>query len=208
MINLVLFLIDTLVMNIRLIYDLINYLTQKRLPGLLLCLYFEKAFDSLDWQLMFKVLKAFGFGNDVCRWVDTFYKDIKEAVIVNGQIPQWFNRQRDPISPYLFIMCVEILAIMIREDEAIKGIYINKVGHTIFQFADDTQLMNSGDRKSFEKSIHVVNKFGTVFGLFINADKIQAIWLSRKNTLKTKYVPHLQVIWNPHMFKIACIRLT
>ena len=34
--------------NIRLIYDLINYLNQKGLPGLLLCLDFEKAFDSLD----------------------------------------------------------------------------------------------------------------------------------------------------------------
>ena len=72
------------------IYDLINYLNQKGLPGLLLCLDFEKAFDSLDWQFMFKVLKAFGFGNDVCRWVKTFYKDLKATVIVNGQITQWF----------------------------------------------------------------------------------------------------------------------
>ena len=74
---------------------------------------------------------------------ETFYKDIKATVIVNGQITQWFNiqrgfRQGDPISPYVFIMCVEILAIMIREDEDIKRIYINKVGHTIIisQIAD------------------------------------------------------------------------
>ena len=48
--------------NIRLIYDLINYLNQKGLPGLLLCPDFEKAFDSLDWQFMFKVLNYAGFG--------------------------------------------------------------------------------------------------------------------------------------------------
>ena len=53
--------------TIRLIYDLIYYLNQKGLPGLLLCPDFEKAFDTLDWQFIFKVLKAFGFGNDVCR---------------------------------------------------------------------------------------------------------------------------------------------
>ena len=60
--------------------------------------------------------------------VQTFYKDIKATVIVNGHITQWFNiergcRQGDPISPYLFIMCVEILAMVFREDEDMKGIY-------------------------------------------------------------------------------------
>ena len=92
--------------NIRLINDLINYLNQKGLPGLLLCLDFEKAFDSLDWQFMFKVLKSFGFGND-----------------------------------------------------------------------------------------------GTVSGLFMNADKIQAIWVGSKKHPKAKYMPHLKIIWNPRIFK-------
>ena len=44
--------------NIRLIYDLINYLNSKNLPGMLLCLDFEKAFDSLDWKFITKALKA------------------------------------------------------------------------------------------------------------------------------------------------------
>ena len=48
---------------------------------------------------------------------------------------------------------------MIRGDSEIKGIWINKVEHNISQFADDTQLMNNGDNKSFEKSIEVVNTF-------------------------------------------------
>ena len=112
-------------------------------------------------------LKFFGFGNDVCRWVDTFYNYIKLTIIVNGHTTQCFNiqrgcRQGDPISPYFFVLCVDILAIMIREDTDIKGININKVEHTISQFADDAQLMNYGDRTSFEISIHVVNKFGSV----------------------------------------------
>ena len=180
---------------------------------MLLCLDFEKAFESLDWQFMFKVLKSFGFGKDVCRWVETFYKDIKSTIMVNRHTTQWFNiqrgcRQGDPISPYLFVLCVEILAIMIREDKDIKGININKVEHNISQFADDAQLMNNGDRKSFEKSIHVVNKFGSVSGLFINADKTQAIRIGSKKNSKTKYMPHLKIIWNPHTFKILGIWFT
>ena len=43
--------------NVRLIYDLINYLNTKNKPGLLLCLDFEKAFDSLDWRFTFRALE-------------------------------------------------------------------------------------------------------------------------------------------------------
>ena len=53
--------------NIRVIYDLINYLNSKNLPGMPLCLDIKKTFDSLDWQFMTKVLKAFGFGEDIYR---------------------------------------------------------------------------------------------------------------------------------------------
>ena len=53
--------------NLRLIYDMIAYLKEKNLPGLLLNIDFEKAFDSVDWKFMFKVLKAFGFKQDICR---------------------------------------------------------------------------------------------------------------------------------------------
>ena len=72
-------------------------------------------------------------------------------VIVNGQTTQWFTvergcRQGDPISPSKFILCVEVLAIMIREDSDIKGIWINKVEHKISHLADDTQLMNNGQK--------------------------------------------------------------
>ena len=116
--------------NIRLTYDLISYLYRENKPGLLLCLDFKKAFDSVDWKFMFKVLHAFGFGPDICQWIFTFYKDIKSSVTVNGQLSQWFSiqwgcRQRDPISPYLFVLCVEILAIMVRQNKHIKGIFID-----------------------------------------------------------------------------------
>ena len=199
--------------NIRLIYDMIDYLNFKNLPGLLLCLDFEKAFDSLDWNFMFKVLQAFGFGDGICRWISTFYKNIKSTILVNGQYTEWFSiergcRQGDPVSPYLFILCAEILAIMIREDTDIAGILVNNIEYKISQFADDAQLMNRGDRQSFEKSIDIINKFGKVSGLFMNIEKTQAVWLGSEKHSNVRYLPDLKLMWNPKQFKILGIWFT
>ena len=117
-----------------------------------------------------------GFGEGICQWIESFYRNIKSAVIVNGQICEWFTvqrgcRQGDPISPYLFVLCVEILAIMIRENKEIKGITVNKVNHKISQFADDTQLLNEGDRQSFEISMKLLKIFGNSSGLRLNTEK-------------------------------------
>ena len=54
---------------------------------------------------------------------------INSCVHVNGQSSQWFDvkrgtRQGDPLSPYLFLICAELLASVIRQNENIHGINI------------------------------------------------------------------------------------
>ena len=183
------------------------------MPGMLLCLDFEKAFDFLDWKFMTKALKAFGFGEDICRWMAIFYRKINSTVIVNGQTSSWFStergcRQGDPDSHYLFVLCVEILATMIRENVDTKGICINEAEHKLSQFADDAQLMNNGDKISLEKSLDTIEKYGNVSGLFLNTDKTQAIWLGSKRRSQIKYMPHLKMVWNPSQFKILGVWFT
>ena len=192
---------------------MIEYLDIKNLPGLLLNVDFEKAFDSLDWGFMAQVLKAFGFGPDICKWVEVFYSDIKSAVIVNGLVSSWFPvsrgcRQGDPISPYLFVLCVEILAIMVRENKDIQGIFINNVEHKIAQYADDTEFLLQGDRRSFETCINVLEAFGKKSGLVLNADKSSALWLGREKRSKKKYMQHLGIQWNPDKIKVLGIWIT
>ena len=58
--------------NIRLISDLIDYTKQKNIPGIAIFLDFRKAFDSVEWDYIAKVLDVFKFGEDFKRWVKVF----------------------------------------------------------------------------------------------------------------------------------------
>ena len=199
--------------NIRLLYDIIHYLQEKKMPGLLVSIDFEKAFDSIDWSFMMNVLKSFGFGNDLIQWISAFYKDIKSTVIVNGQISQHFQvergcRQGDPISPYLFILCAEVLACKIREDKEIKGINIDNTAFKISQFADDTAFLLNDDQRSFEKLFGHLDSFASISGLKLNHGKTLNVWLGSKCNSQVKWLPHLNMTWNPPKFKILGIWFT
>lgn len=55
--------------NTRFIYDLMHFTEYKKIPGLLVLIDFEKAFDSISWSFIYKVLNFFGFGNYIIQWV-------------------------------------------------------------------------------------------------------------------------------------------
>ena len=68
-------------------------------------------------------------------------------------------RQDDPISPFLFILCAEILAIMIRNNENIKGIIINNKEHKLSQCADDAVFMLDGKDKSLNETLNILLEY-------------------------------------------------
>ena len=56
----------------------------KNIPGLLLFVDFEKAFDTIEWAFVEKTLHHFGFGSSFIKWINLFYSDIQSCVINNG----------------------------------------------------------------------------------------------------------------------------
>ena len=72
--------------------------------------------------------------------------------------------QGDPLSPYLFIVAVETLAIAIRQNPGIKGISIGKEETKLLQYADDTTAVLS-DTNSAKILFDLLNSFESISGL-------------------------------------------
>ena len=118
--------------NIRLTDCIIQYATEKNIPGLLLFIDFEKAFDSLEWSFIHDTLRSYGFGASLIDWVKTLYSHSESCILNNGWASNFFEIQRGvrqgcPLSPYLFILLAEVLATAIRKNTNIKGISVNNV---------------------------------------------------------------------------------
>ncbi len=60
--------------NTRQVYDIMQYIEKNDIPGLLLLIDFEKAFDSISWNFIHKVLRYFKFGPNIRQWITLFYK--------------------------------------------------------------------------------------------------------------------------------------
>ena len=94
------------------------------IPGLLVLLDFEKAFVTVEWSFLYTTLKYLCFLESFCSWIKTFYNDISSCIINNGHCSDYFKlgmvvRQNVPMSPYLFILVLELLAAAIKNDQDI-----------------------------------------------------------------------------------------
>ena len=67
--------------NNILVYDLMNYTEKKHIPGLLILIDFEKAFESISWEFILNTLKLFNFGNSNINWIITFSKQMVSFLV-------------------------------------------------------------------------------------------------------------------------------
>ena len=83
--------------NIRMLDSVIQYTANKNIPGLLLFLDFEKAFDTLEWSFIEKSLQHFGFGPSPSKWVRLFYCKTESLNLNNGWTSNFFELTRLPV---------------------------------------------------------------------------------------------------------------
>jgi len=104
---------------IRLVDDVIEMIKFNNSSGAIVALDYCKAFDSVHKDFLTNAMKLYDFGPNFQRWTQVLMADTQSAIQHAGWLSDWFPtqsgiRQGCPLSPILFILAVEILAIKIR----------------------------------------------------------------------------------------------
>ena len=169
--------------NVSLLRDVVHYASSSGAPVAILSLDQEKAFDRVDWGFMKSTLVAMGFGPSFISWVNLFYFHVQSSVNVNGYLSPFFPlsrgvRQGCPLSPLLYVLVSEVLAVNIRRNPRISGLSLPGFPplSPISQYADDTSLVLTSD-ESIRAVFETFAQFEAASGAKLNRSKSKGLWL-------------------------------
>lgn len=80
----------------------------------------EKAYDRLDWNAILSIFDAMNFPAKWCLWIKACITSVSFSLLINGTPTKWLKtncgiRQGDPLSPYLFILCSQLLTHLLND---------------------------------------------------------------------------------------------
>ena len=110
------------------------------------------------------MIKCCGFSNYLINRRRVLHKNPKSSVVNNFLSPffdvkKWV-RQGDLLSPTIFILYIECLAIMLRQSSQYKNITLNKQTFKVSLFADDVAIFLNGSVLQFNYILDILNAFG------------------------------------------------
>ena len=121
-----------------------------------------------------------------------------------GFLTSYFNisrgvRQGCPLSPLLFILAVELLAVKIRQDPDYRGISLPDGQEIkISQFADDTTIITE-NVKSLKPHLQILDRFGNISGLKLNKKKTKAMWMGSMKDSNLKVLDFFHLMPRPQL---------
>jgi hypothetical protein len=159
--------------------DILNCCHKRNAPTVAIKLDFAKAFDSINWESLIKILKHRGFPPKFCDWIQTLLNTGKTAILLNGVPGNWINckqglQQGDPLSPYLFITVADVLQKLILhacDNDLLAHPLSPHLPCPVLQYADDTLIILKASTQAAHNLKKILHDFATATGLSINFDK-------------------------------------
>ncbi|KAL3849582.1 hypothetical protein ACJIZ3_011464 [Penstemon smallii] len=185
-------------------HEIMHYLHKKKGKKYLMAIKVDlaKAFDRVEWPLLIRILKCFGFCDTFTDWIFRCISSSSFSLLINGHsfghfTPSRGIRQGDPLSPYLFIVYAELLSrILLRAErnDLLKGIKISRTSPPISHlfYADDLIVFcraTIDDANAFSDCIDLFSNWSSEL---INKDKTVVHFSSNTpNSLKNQILFHL-----------------
>ena len=127
----------------RRLIDVLQTTDVLKLSVMLVTMDIQKAFDSVNHKFLTLALKRYGFGRTFIKRIGILLINQESCIINGGFTTKYFKldkgtRQGDPISAYLFILVLEIVFNLIKQNKDIHGLTF--FDHTFLYtvYADDT----------------------------------------------------------------------
>lgn len=183
--------------NLILVKEIIQYCNEEDVEGALILMDFKKAYDRVDRDLMIKTLERMNFGPEFTEMIATLYEEVGSMIEVNDELTREVItgggvRQGCPLSPFLFICVLELMAIAVRENENIRGIREpeTKEEDKISLFADDSCICLSNPFEHLKEARYTMKKYEDASGSALHEGKtmIMKIGKTRKKKMTNKQV--------------------
>lgn len=181
--------------NIFLVQEMLwDYGRKRTSPKCLMKIDFRKVFDLVQWGFIENLLSMLGFPSGFVHLIMQCVSSSSFSIAVNGNHYGFFKgqsgiRQGDPLSPYLFICCMEYFSIMLQQSSSLTWFHFhpkcNSLCITHLVFADDVLLLCRGDLSSMGIMYQQLQSFGNVSGLDLNPSKSSIYFGGVKHTVKT-----------------------
>ena len=196
--------------NLRKILDVIKYYEEEGKPGVFISIDFMKAFDKIEYEAMYKILKCFNFGDYLIDWIKILFTSFKLSVINNGYISENFQAtkglfQGNPIAPYLFVIIIEILANRLRNDRKVKGLKVGNDEILLALFADDLGLFLEPTQENWNNTFTILELFQKQTGMRINYEKTTVFRLGSARETNAKFYSMRKLHWSDRPFKVLGI---
>ena len=155
----------------------------------------SKAYDRVEWAFLEKILLKMGFQNSWVSLIMECITTVSYSILINGEpqgmiIPTRGLRQGDPLSPYLFLFCVEGLNALLRRAAdvgQIHGFSISRRGPKLTHlfFADDCILFCRSTLAECDKIKELLALYEATSGQMVNQDKT-TLFFSRNTDEATR----------------------
>ena len=139
-----------------------------------------KAFDTISWDFLFNCLQGLQLPPLLLGWLKACVCSTNFTIGYNGMVHGYFKgnrglRQGDPLSPYLFVIAMNVLSIMLNRAAAeMKIKYHHKCSSsrlTHLCFADDLLIFIDGSIDSVQNVLQVLKEFELRSGLAVSVQK-------------------------------------